>query len=109
MYSLLTSQFPHVFSADYNSKQREVAILIIGNKCFTTTNSIPDPDSRFIIVNLSIHNKDICIANIYTAQISAHSDTTFIIGGDFNLVFNPVVGRLSSAESYSNLSNLQKF
>lgn len=31
-----------------------------------------------------------------------HSDATFIIGGDFNLVFNPEFPRLSTAASQRN-------
>ena len=51
---LTIAQFPHVYSACYNSRQRGVAILIIRRVNFTVHNTVIDPEGRFLIVNLSI-------------------------------------------------------
>ena len=75
--------------------------------------SIVDPEGRYVIINISIHNIKLCIASIYGpniddpsffhtffASLAAHSDTALLIGGDFNLVCNPDQDRLSTAGSY---------
>uniref|UniRef100_A0AAR2LBN1 exodeoxyribonuclease III n=1 Tax=Pygocentrus nattereri TaxID=42514 RepID=A0AAR2LBN1_PYGNA len=103
-YTLTSPQFPHAYSACYNSKQRGVAILINRRIHFSISNNITDPEGRFIILNLSILNMHLCIANIYGPNVddpsffhniftalSDHSDTKLIIGGDFNLVLHPKI------------------
>jgi len=66
---LTTAQFPHVYSACYNSRQRGVAILISRRVNFTINNTVIDPEGRFLIVNLSIQNMNLCIANIYGPNV----------------------------------------
>lgn len=96
--TLASPQFPHVFSASYNSKQRGLAILMHKIINFTNINSITDPEGRFIIVSLSIHNRDICIVSLYGpnkagpsffhsffSALSDYSDTALIIGFQFSV------------------------
>ena len=112
---LSSSHFPHTYVASYNSKQRGVAILIGKKVHFTCNSTISDSEGRFIIINISTQNTELCIANIYGPNVddpsffhsfftalSAYSDTTLIVGGDFNLVLNPEIDRLSRAGSYRN-------
>uniref|UniRef100_A0AAR2JRJ2 Reverse transcriptase domain-containing protein n=1 Tax=Pygocentrus nattereri TaxID=42514 RepID=A0AAR2JRJ2_PYGNA len=114
-HTLSSSQFPHMYSACYNSKQRGVAILINKRINFSIRNTMSDPEGRFIILSLSIQNIDLCIASIYGPNVddpsffhtfftslADHSDTTLVIGGDFNLVLNAEIDRLSTAVSQRN-------
>uniref|UniRef100_A0A3P9HST3 exodeoxyribonuclease III n=1 Tax=Oryzias latipes TaxID=8090 RepID=A0A3P9HST3_ORYLA len=107
---LCCSQYPVMYSASFNSKQRGVAVLINKNVTFTHKDTVTDPEGRFVIINISIQNKDFCIASIYGpnaddssffhrffTSLSAHSDSTIIIGGDVNLVLDPELDRLSTA------------
>lgn len=103
-------QFPHTYLACHNSKQRGVAIMINKKHIFIHTNTIADPEGRFIIIHISLQNTVLCIANIYGPNIddpsffhnfftllSAHSGKTLVTGGDFNLVCSPEIDRLSTA------------
>uniref|UniRef100_A0A3B3I4T3 Reverse transcriptase domain-containing protein n=1 Tax=Oryzias latipes TaxID=8090 RepID=A0A3B3I4T3_ORYLA len=107
---LCCSQYPAMYSASFNSKQRGVAVLINKNVTFTHKDTVTDPEGRFVIINISIQNKDFCIASIYGpnfddssffhrffTSLSVHSDSTIIIGGDVNLVLDPELDRLSTA------------
>ena len=112
---LTTAQLPHVYSACYISRQRGVAILVSRRVNFTVNNTVIDPEGRFLIVNLSLQNMNLCIANIYGPNVdnpsffhsfftslSDHSDNTLIIGGDFNMVSDSGVDRLSTSGSQRN-------
>ncbi len=66
---LKTTEFPNVFSACYNSRQRGVAILIHKNVNFTVLNTVIDPEGRFIIIKLSIFDKKLCIVSIYGPNV----------------------------------------
>uniref|UniRef100_A0A3Q0S610 Endonuclease/exonuclease/phosphatase domain-containing protein n=1 Tax=Amphilophus citrinellus TaxID=61819 RepID=A0A3Q0S610_AMPCI len=48
-HTLSSPQFPHMFSACYNSKQRGVAILINRKINFNINKTKIDPEGRFII------------------------------------------------------------
>lgn len=56
---LLTAQFPHAYSAGYNSRQRGVAILINRRLNFTVENTITDPEGRFVVVTLTTQNTNL--------------------------------------------------
>lgn len=112
---LSTVQFPHIFSSSYNSKQRGVAILINRKVKFTVFSIVTDPEGRFIVVNLSVQNMKMCLANLYGPNVddpsffhsfftslSEHTDSVLIIGGDFNMVMDPTAVRLSNAGNYRN-------
>lgn len=64
-HTLTSPQFPQMYSACYNSKQRGIAILINRRINFTLTSCVIDPERIFIILNLCIQNIDLCIATTY--------------------------------------------
>lgn len=83
---------------------------------FTISNvrQCTDPEGRFMIMNLSVQNLDLCTASLYGPNVddpsffhtvftslSTDSDTKFTIG-DFTLVFNLENDRLSAAVSQMN-------
>lgn len=91
---LQTSQFAQIVFSSYSSKKRGVAILIRKNKPIIIKNTITDIEGRYIIINVTINNKDITIANIYGpneddgnffhnvfSSISNLSQSAIIIGG----------------------------
>jgi len=111
---LTTAHFPHAFSC-YNSGQRGAAILINRKVHFTVNSTNIDPAGRLIIVHLSIQDMKVCIVNIYSPNVddpsfclffftslSDHMDNTVIIGGDFNLVLDSGMDRLSTTGSLRN-------
>lgn len=106
----LTPQFPHVYLSCFNSKQRGVAIMIKKHVSFIHKDTIKDQEGRFIIIRVTIENRDYCICSVYGPNIddpvffhslftslSLHSDAIQIIGGDLNLVCDPEMDRLSRA------------
>ncbi len=74
---LKTTEFPNVFTACYNSRQRGVAILIHKNVNFTVLNTVIDPEGRFLIIKLSIFDKKLCIVSIYGPNVD---DPSFFHG-----------------------------
>ncbi len=112
---LKTTEFPNVFSACYNSKQRGVAILIHKNVNFTVLNTVIDPEGRFLIIKLSIFDKKLCIVSIYGPNVDdpsffdvfftalfEHLDCALVIGGDLNFGLNKEMDRLSTAGTQRN-------
>lgn len=101
-----STQFSHLYSSHYNSKQRGVCILINKRISFTHNTTITDPEGRFIIINISINNAPITIANIYGpntddasffqnvfSTLSNHSHCPIILAGDFNTVLDPTLDK----------------
>uniref|UniRef100_A0A1A8UJ98 Reverse transcriptase domain-containing protein n=1 Tax=Nothobranchius furzeri TaxID=105023 RepID=A0A1A8UJ98_NOTFU len=112
---LKTPEFPSMFSACYNSRQRGVAILIHKNINFTVLDTVSDPEGRFIMLKLSVQNQRLCIVSIYCPNIddppffhnffsvlSEHLDCPLILGGDFNFWMNSLTDRLSTAGTQRN-------
>ncbi len=112
---LKTTEFPNVFTACYNSRQRGVAILIHKNVNFTVLNTVIDPEGRFLIIKLSIFDKKLCIVSIYGPNVddpsffhsfftalSEHLDCALVIGGDLNFGLNKEMDRLSTAGTQRN-------
>ncbi len=112
---LKTTEFPNVFSACYNSRQRGVAILIHKNVNFTVLNTVIDPEGRFLIIKLSIFDKKLCIVSIYGPNVddpsffhgfftalSEQLDCALVIGGDLNFGLNKEMDRLSTAGTQRN-------
>lgn len=101
-----STQFSHIYSSHYNSKQRGVCILINKRISFTHNTTITDPEGRFIIINISINNAPITIANIYGpntddasffqnvfSTLSNLSDCPIILAGDLNTVLDPTLDK----------------
>lgn len=119
-HKLRTPQFNQIFSAHFNSRQRGVAILIHKNISFINNNTITDPEGRFIIINITIHNTPTTIACIYGpnkddssffhtffTSLSNLSDSPIIIGGDFNTVLNPSLDRSNNSNSTRNCQSIE--
>lgn len=58
-----SSEFPYAYSADYNSKQRGVVILISKKIHFTCSDTTMDPEGRYLIVNITAKNTELFIGN----------------------------------------------
>lgn len=97
-----------VFHSHFNCKSRGTAILISKSVPFILSNVIPDLHGRYIIVTGKLYNIPVVLANIYAPNYDAeHFISSFlgtlpnldthqlILGGDFNLVLNPVLDRSS--------------
>jgi len=116
---LNSPEFPDVFAACYNSRQRGVAILIHKNLSFTLLDKIIDPEGRFIIIKISIYNQKLCIVSIYGPNVddpsflhkvfhalSKHGDCSLIIGGDLNFGLNGEMDRLNTAGTQCSWQSL---
>lgn len=103
---LQSTNFPHIFTANYNSRQRGVAILINNKVKFNHNKSISDPEGRYIIINISIDNNPLTIANLYGPNNDDPSffhsffsilknlpSSDLIIGGDFNTTLDPTIDK----------------
>uniref|UniRef100_A0A3B3HAI8 Reverse transcriptase domain-containing protein n=1 Tax=Oryzias latipes TaxID=8090 RepID=A0A3B3HAI8_ORYLA len=106
---LATADFPNVYSACYNSRQRGVTIMINREIKFTETSTVIDPEGRFIIVTLSTQNMQLCLANVYAPNVddpkffhsffsalSEHTDKSLIIAGDLKMCLDPEMDRLNN-------------
>lgn len=84
--------------------------------------TIIHPDGRFVIINGQIRNVKIIIPNIYRpnggnphsfhtvfSHINNFSNSTIIVGGDFNTILNPTLDRsnLRSTEYGIHLRSLK--
>lgn len=102
MRKLQSTKYTNVYGASFNSKKKGVMILINKNISITNKVEISDPEGRYIIINASIINTEMTIANIYGPNtdndeifhkvfsiVSTFPQSKIIIGGDFNTVLNP--------------------
>lgn len=101
---LSNAYFPTALHAtNPKTKTKGVSILIAKNCPFTITDSITDPDGRYLFLKGSIHNKTVTLANIYapnkhqvpffrsiTEALTTFQEGTLILGGDFNVTLNPI-------------------
>lgn len=92
-----SAQFTHLFLAHCNTTQRGVWILVNMKISFIHNTTITDQEGHFIIINISINNTSITIANVYDpntddsaffqncfASLSNLFDCPIIIAGYFN-------------------------
>lgn len=102
-----------IFHSRFNAKARGTAILINKNTPLIVSDTIADPNGRYIIVIGSLFNTPLILANIYAPnwddymfftkllnslpQVDSHF---LILGGDMNTVMDPVLDR-SSAKHFS--------
>ncbi len=84
---------------------------MINNKIQLTHNTtITDPEGRFVITSISVHNNLLTIAHLYAPNKDDPSffhklfslfnnfpSSELIIGGDFNSVLDPLIDRSSTA------------
>ena len=120
---LLGKYFNRIYSSSFNSKKRGVAILVHKNVQLIHKKTISDTQGRYIIIQITINNKDITIANIYGPNtddpafyhdlftiLSDFSNSPLVIGGDFNTVLNLEQDRLNSnAKIWRTTKMLQQY
>lgn len=113
-HKLNSPHYNQIYSATHNSKKRGVSILINKKIPLIKNSTIIDPEGRYIILNASLYNNNITIANVYGPNSDDPSffhtffslfidipDSIMVIGGDFNTVLDHTVDR-------SNISNTFK-
>lgn len=121
---LNSPQFPHIFLANYNTRQRGVAILLSNKINFTHNSTISDPQGRFIAINISIYNNPLTIINVYGpnkddpsffhhlfSHLTNLPSSDLIIGGDFNTVLDPLIDRSTTANTrpWSSTSVIKQY
>jgi len=97
----------NVFYSSYSSKARGVALLINKHLNFKLNSVEKDKNGRFLLVDCEINRSKISLVNIYGPN---YDDPLFfnnltmklatiggqcVVGGDFNLVLNPLLDRSS--------------
>lgn len=106
-----------VFHSNFNAKARGTAILVNKNTPLITSDTIADPNGRFIIVIGSLFNVPLVLACVYAPnwddqnffrkflhslpQINTHH---LLLGGDINTVLDPVMDRSSNKQSSTSKS-----
>nr|CAB3264543.1 pol-like protein [Phallusia mammillata] len=83
------------------NRSKGVAILFSRNLSYLKTDLMADPDGRFLIVNLTIADKKLTLANVYGpnkddpdffnkffADVITFGDGDIVLGGDFNIILN---------------------
>lgn len=126
-YNRLRSKWiGQIFHSNFGAKSRGTAILIKKTLPFIASKITPDSQGRFIIVTGKLNDNLITLVNVYAPNVDDElfinsllsklpdmDSHQLIIGGDFNLVFNPDLDRLSRKPStvskmaffYGNLQN----
>uniref|UniRef100_H3ABS6 exodeoxyribonuclease III n=1 Tax=Latimeria chalumnae TaxID=7897 RepID=H3ABS6_LATCH len=99
---LINSEAGQVFSSEYNSKSRGMAILIRKRVQWVASEVINDPEGRFIIIRGTLYNKKFIIIKIYApnttqapfwGNISQQVSPNPEGGGDFNAVEDAGIDR----------------
>lgn len=107
-----------IYQSNFDAKARGVAILIRKNIPFVYSSSISDPNGRYIIVAGTLNSKPVTLVNLYGPNfddplffqrvfkdIPNISDTSVIVGGDFNCTLDPLLDKqLSRSLQQSNAS-----
>ena len=102
----------HLFHSKFSHKARGAAIIINKNVRFELTNSLLDPNGRYVIVSGMLQNTPVILASIYApnwdddnlfmklfARIPNADNHRIIMAGDWNLVQNINLDRSSLTQS----------
>lgn len=94
------------FHSNFNTRARGTAILIHKKVVFTPSQTISDPQGRFVIVSGSLFNTPVVLASIYAPNwddvsfinklislIPNLNSHKLILAGDFNTVMDPAIDR----------------
>jgi exonuclease III len=92
------------FFASYTSQSRGVAILFNNNFDFKVTKMVKDENGNYLIVVIKTMDREIALVNVYgpnndnpqfystlQKKIEELGCSNIVIGGDWNLVLNPVL------------------
>lgn len=101
-----------VFHSKFDSKSRGAAILIHKNIHFNATNTISDPNGRYVMVVGKLFKLPVILVSIYAPNFDDHcffermfssipnlDSHHLILSGNYNLVMDPVLDRSSHATS----------
>lgn len=103
--------YSHIFFSSFTSQARGVAILLHRNVPFQANSVVKDPLRRFVIVHGLLHSEPITLVNVYGPNIDnpqffeklfftlSDLHTEVYIGGDLNLVLDPILDRSSQRTS----------
>lgn len=99
----------HVFHSKFSMRARGAAIIVSQNIIFEPTKSIEDPNGRFVAVSGRLFDIPVILVSAYAPvwdddKFITHLFSSFpdidghypIIGGDFNLIQDPVLDRSSA-------------
>lgn len=99
----------HLFHSQYSDRARGAAILINKNIAFEPTNTLSDPNGRFVIVSGRLLHIPVVLACVYAptwdddkfisnffSTLPSVDNHHIIIGGDFNLVLDTDLDRSST-------------
>lgn len=99
--------YPTVYSASQDRKRAGVAILISHLCPIQVTNSILDPNGRYVILQTVYQGIPLILCNVYVpnvaqigflntlfTKLSKLPPSALIVGGDFNLVFSTIQDKL---------------
>ena len=99
----------NIFHAGGKQKKAGVAILISGKIDLKIKKIIGDKEGHYIMIKVSIQEKDITIANIYVPNIGApqyisqtlpdlkgETDSNTITEGDFNTPLTPIRQKINN-------------
>ena len=102
----------HLFHSKFSHKARGAAIIINKNVRFELTNSLLDPNGRYVIVSGMLQNTPVILASIYApnwdndnffmnvfARIPNADNHRIIMAGDWNLVQDINLDRSSLTQS----------
>ena len=105
-----------IIFSEFNSSSRGVCTLINPALDYEIIVSTSDAEGRFVIVKLRVHEQTVIIANIYAPNedtpeyyynlfndienLGKEGSDATIVGGDFNLVMDTNVDRLSSNQNH---------
>lgn len=116
---LRTKWIGQTYHSNFPFKNRGAAIIIRKTIPFTATKIIPDSRGRYIIVTGKLFHHPVILASVYAPNIDDENFITsffaalpsmdshqLIIGGDFNLVLDPIIDK--SSQKTFNISKSAK-
>ena len=95
-----------IFHSNFNSKSRGVAILVHKRIQFIPTNTISDPNGRYLIITGSLFQTPVLLVNVYApnfdnasfankllSSLPSLNTHLLILGGDLNCAMDPHLDR----------------
>lgn len=128
-----TNQIPRLTNTYFNrayhatndlAKTKGVTILLSKDNPFILTDRLSDPEGRFIFIKGKYGNGTVTLANVYfpnvaqvafcqrvTHELKGFAAGTLIMGGDFNVPFNPTIDSSNgkSCITYRALKTIKRY
>lgn len=106
-------KFPHVFTANVDSKTKGVLIAIRDSVAFTLRKQVQDPLGRFLILICDLDNTSYMIVNVYSPnknqvnffnklmkRVNNHQRGRLVICGNFNVTPDPAIHSTTKTTRY---------